>query len=102
MTLAEERELTTSHDPGIPRCSARIPHPLDLVLEVHPALMPCPEYADGYYQGRCPCGHIRDGWLCAAHGAQAGEGGCRACLEHGSGPHDCPLPVARVSAGRAS
>jgi hypothetical protein len=29
-------------------------------------------------------------------------GGCRACLELEDKPHDCPLPLARVTAGGAS
>jgi hypothetical protein len=87
----------TAADTGVPRCSVMIP----LELWSAPVLVQCPEPAVGYWTGRCPCGHVRDGWLCEVHAALSGEGGCRACLELADGPHNCPLRVSRVTHGEA-
>ena len=76
-------------------CSAMIPAPGATVAA--PGLTPCPEDAEGRYLGRCPCGHIRDGWLCAGHAEQLGESGCRACIEDENAPHDCLLTVTPVA-----
>jgi hypothetical protein len=100
MTATDER--TGTADAGVPRCSAMVP--VELVLGPSPLLVPsglvaCGLAADGWWQGSCPCGHVRDGWLCAFHGEQASDGGCRACLEDADNPHDCPLPVSRLTPG---
>jgi hypothetical protein len=96
--LEEQRRETAA---GALRCSAMVPveEIMAAVPLIIPGLIPCGLPADGWYQGRCPCGHVRDGWLCGFHGARAGDGGCRACLELADGPHDCPLPVSRVTPG---
>lgn len=82
-----------------PKCSAVIPVPLAEILPGWLAdgysLERCGEPAAGRYAGRCPCGHVRDGWLCAPHAADAEGGGCRACVEDPANPHDCPLPLTR-------
>ena len=62
-------------------------------------LVRCALPATGYWAGECPCGHVRDGWMCKVHAEMAGEGGCRACVELEDRPHDCPLPLARVTSG---
>lgn len=77
---------------GKPRCSVLVP----LDLWSAPALVRCPFPAVGHWRGVCACGHPREGDLCGAHAAVAGDGGCRACLELEDGAHDCALPVART------
>lgn len=92
------RAQEASAGTGAPFCSAVIAAGED--AGGAPFLIPCPNEADGWHQGRCPCGHVRDGWLCTVHGTLADAGGCRACLES-LDPHDCPLPVSRVTPGGA-
>ena len=99
MSAADERTAQAGAATGVPRCSAMIP----LEPWGAPVLARCPEPAGGVWQGRCPCGHIRDAWLCEPHAALAARSGCRACRELPGGAHDCPLPdVSRVTPGGAS
>lgn len=90
---------------GIPRCSVMVAV-ADLISLPAPlapfGLVPCALPAAGWYAGQCPCRHVRDGWLCEVHAEMAGEGGCRACVELAEDPHDCPLPLSRVTPGGAS
>jgi hypothetical protein len=66
-----------------------------------PSLMRCPEPPVAQVEGRCPHGHVREGWLCEAHAQMLASSGCRACLEDEGMPHECPLSVRRVTgAGR--
>lgn len=71
---------------------------LPLVLNPPAAveLMRCPEPPVGRFLGRCPCGHVRDGWLCGEHAEMLALSGCRACIEDEDRPHDCPLTVTPV------
>jgi hypothetical protein len=91
---------------GVPRCSVTVPVSalldpaagaefIGTVLCGLPAVM--------RFTGRCPCGHVRDGWLCEPHAAMIAEGGCRACREAAEGAHDCPLlDVSRSTPERSS
>jgi hypothetical protein len=99
VSAAGERLAQAAAGTGVLRCSVVVPVPFG---SPPPVLIPCPRLADGFWQGRCPCGHVRDGWLCGVHAAMAGDGGCRACLELAEGPHDCPLPVSRITPEKAS
>ena len=85
--------------PGGPECSVVIPVPLAVLLPGFPgdgwSLERCGKPAVGRYIGRCPCGHVRDGWMCADCAAQM-AGGCRACTEDPSNPHYCPVTLARA------
>lgn len=81
-----------------PACSVVIPVPLSSLLPFPVdgwSLERCGEPAVGYFAGRCRHGHVRDGWLCAAHAEMAAEGGCRACIEDPRDPHDCPVALER-------
>lgn len=92
MTMAEARSGVRF--PGTPECSAMIAlvfHPDDL-----PSLMRCPQPPVAEVEGRCPCGHVREGWLCERHARMLAQSGCRACLEDGLLPHECPLAVREV------
>lgn len=105
MTAVDERTGLAATSTGLPFCSAMVP--VEDIIGPSPSLIPlglvrCGLAADGWYQGRCPCGHVRDGWLCGFHAEQAGDGGCRACLELEDSPHQCPLPVSRVTPGGSS
>jgi hypothetical protein len=92
--------------PDGPVCSVVIPVPLSELLPGFPgdgySLERCGEPAVGYFAGRCRHDHVRDGWLCAAHAEQVGQGGCRACIEDPRDPHDCPVALERqgVPGGR--
>lgn len=97
MTAVKEIERPAGTPPGIPECSAMIPltfHPDDF-----PALMQCPEPPVARVEGRCPCGHVRGGWLCEGHAQMLALSGCRACLEDEGLPHECPLTVRECSHG---
>jgi hypothetical protein len=87
MSAVDERTAPAEAATGGPRCSALIP----LRLRGAPVLVRCPEPADGYWTGRCQCGHPRGARLCAACAGLAGQSGCRACREAAEGAHDCPL-----------
>lgn len=84
----------------VPTCSVVVPVPLSELLPGWLvdgySLERCGEPAAGRYAGQCPCGHVRDGWLCAGHVEQLAEGCCRACIEDPVRPHECPLPVERL------
>jgi hypothetical protein len=95
VTAADVLDRAAATVPGIPECSAMIPvtfHPDDL-----PALMRCPEPPVAQVEGRCPHGHVREGWLCDEHAEMLALSGCRACLEDERLPHECPLTVRRVT-----
>jgi hypothetical protein len=98
VSAVDERTAPAETGTGGRRCSAMIP----LELWGAPVLVRCPAPAAGHWAGRCPCGHVRDGWLCEPHAEMAGDGGCRACLELAEGAHDCPLPVSRSTPERSS
>ena len=103
MTAIDERTAETAT--GIPRCSVMVlvADLLDLPAPLVPyGLVKCGLPAVGYWQGSGPCGHVRDGWRCRLHDPDSGEGGCLACIESADDPHDCPLPLARVTPGGAS
>lgn len=91
MTAVRELERRAGAVPGAPECSAMLP--LFLVPGAPPELMRCPEPPAGRFEGRCPCGHVRDGWLCAGHAEMLAASGCLACLEDERAPHGCPLAV---------
>jgi hypothetical protein len=104
MTVTEaraERAIAT----GIPRCSVMVAVSdlLDATAFFAPVgLVLCGLPAVGYWQGKCPCGHVRDGWMCEVHAEGPGDGGCLACLEVPGDSHKCPLPLSRVTPGGAS
>lgn len=84
--------------PDAPRCPVVVPVPLSELLGWPVdgySLERCGGEPAGYFEGRCPCGHERSGWLCAGHAGDPEGGGCRACLELRQGAHECPLPLAR-------
>lgn len=93
MTAAKVLAHRTEAVPGAADCSGMIPvtfHPDDL-----PVLMQCPEPPVAQVEGRCACGHPREGWLCDGHLGQLASSGCRTCLEDEDMPHSCPLTVTR-------
>jgi hypothetical protein len=99
---AAEAEAEAVTVPAVPRCSAIVP--VSALLDSRPGveflgMVECGLPAAGRIIGRCPHGHVRDGWLCEPHAALAGEGGCRACRELEDGAHDCALTVERVTGG---
>ena len=99
MSAVDERTAPAGTVTGVPRCSALIP----LELWGAPVLVRCPKPADGWWQGRCPCGHVRDAWLCEPHAELVARSGCRTCRELPEGAHDCLLlDVSRVTPGAAS
>jgi len=95
VTAVRELERRAEARPRVPECSASVPVFLD--PESPPPLMRCPEDAVGLFLGRCPCGHLREGWLCGEHAEMLGLSGCRACFEDEDAPHDCPLSVTPVT-----
>lgn len=102
MNTAIAPTVQPATETGVPRCSVMVlavglPGPFAPLAAY--GLVKCGLPAAGYYQGRCPCGHVRDGWLCEGHAERAGDGGCRACIDLAEDPHDCPLPLSRVTAG---
>lgn len=97
MTAAEELQQATGTVPGTAECSAMIP--VTFNPDDFPALMRCPEPPVAQVEGRCRCGHVREGWLCEEHAGLLAASGCRACLEDESMPHDCPLTVATTGGG---
>lgn len=88
---AVELERAARSGAGAPRCSVLVP--LVLAEGLPPEMLTCPLDGVAWVTGRCPCGHVRDGWLCKEHLPLATRGGCRACLEAPEGAHDCPLAV---------
>jgi hypothetical protein len=108
MTAVDERTAETA-TAWVPRCSALVP-----VTAVAPGsawigvgfelvgVVACGLPAVVHLVGCCPCGHVRDGWLCEVHAPMAGNGGCRACLELEEGAHDCPLSVDLITGGGSS
>jgi hypothetical protein len=104
MTAVDERAETAT-GAGVPRCMAMVDVPGLVGDGVLPAsliafgLVRCGLPAAGWWQGRCPCGHVRDGWRCEHHEENVGEGGCLACLELPGNPHLCPLPLTRITGG---
>lgn len=91
----------------VPRCMAMVPVAdlVDLPAFMLPlGLVRCGLPASGWWQGSCPCGHVRDGWRCKPHEdtASDGTGGCLACLQQADSPHECPLPLSRVTPGGQS
>ena len=95
MTAADVLERQAATLPGVPDCQAMIPVTCD--PDELPALMRCPEPPVARVEGRCPHGHVREGWLCGEHAEQLGLSGCRACLEDERLPHGCPLTVRRIT-----
>ena len=95
MTAVKELERPAGTVPGIPECQAMLPVFLD--PDSLPILMRCPQDAVGLFAGRCPCGHVREAWLCAGCSQMLAQSGCRACLEDEGMPHGCPLTVRRVT-----
>ena len=95
MTAVKVLERTARTVPGAQDCSAMLPVFLEPCAP--PALLRCPEPPVARFEGRCPCGHVRDGWLCEEHAQLLGLSGCRACLEDEGGPHECPLTVTPVT-----
>lgn len=102
MTAIDERTAETVAGAGVPRCSAVVPVTALLDRMTGPECIGtvlCGLPAAVHLVGRCPCGHVRDGWLCKPHAALAGNGGCRACLELETGAHDCRLAVDLITGG---
>jgi len=99
MATVKELERPAGAVPGVPECSAMIP--LALEPGAFPQLMRCPEPPVGRFEGHCPCGHVRDGWLCEGHAGMLAASGCRACLEDKRMPHGCPLTVTPAGNGAA-
>ena len=102
MTVTGEHAAEAVTVPAVPRCSAIVP--VSALLDAEPGveflgMVGCGLPAVVRIIGRCPHGHVRDGWLCEPHAALAGEGGWRACRELEDGAHDCALTVERVTGG---
>jgi len=108
VSAVDERMAPAEAGGNGPRCLAKVPVAELIEVEasapysVH-GLVLCGLPAAGYWAGRCPCGHVRDAWLCGPHAELAGQSGCRACRELPEGAHDCPLPgVSRSTPERSS
>lgn len=100
MTTSLDLIAQPAADTGIPRCMAMVPV-ADLAglpeFLLPFGLVKCGLPAAGWWQGVCPCGHVRDGWRCEPH--EDTFGGCLACLQDADNPHECPLPMTRVTPG---
>lgn len=80
------------------QCEAEAPAQLDIGgWVVIGMLIRCGQPAAALWQGKCECGHSKEAWLCAAHGAEVpgSQVGCFACLT-GERPHDCPMRMAAI------